>query len=164
MLFGQSLFESVLTRLEEEQPVVEEAQADAPRIRGLSTGFVAPAFEGVSVSLHRIDGAYLDLSDETLQAPVEDPEPIPEALSAPPPLPAHLARQLPAEIAEDLGLTPSDSVEMLGERRRLFARQNHPDVVHPAHREAANLRMMTANLLIDQAISRLLASRRLGLL
>lgn len=165
MLFGRSLFESVLTRMEEESPPPEEVEVEAPRIRGFTTGFVTPAMEGISVSLHRIDGAYRDLADDA-ESPVATPETIPVAVAepVPPPLPAHLSRQLPEEIAADLGLTEGDTLDMLAERRRIFARANHPDIVHPAHRDAAHLRMTTANLLIDRAIARLHARRELGLI
>lgn len=166
MLFGRSLFDSVLTRLEEETPTPEEREEESTRIRGFTSGFVAPAMEGVSVSLHRIDDAYRDLAAEAEAESLSDPEPVfnDGVQDQPPPLPAHLARQLPAEIAEDLGLRPDDTLDVLAERRRFFARSNHPDIVHPAHREAATSRMMTANLLVDRAIARIEASRKLGLL
>lgn len=164
MLFGRSLFDSVLTRLEEETLPPEPREEESARIRGFTTGFVAPAMEGVSVSLHRIDGAYRDLEGDAVAVDLPlHPEAVVEE-EIPPPLPAHLARQLPEEIAEDLGLRDDDSAEMLGERRRLFARTNHPDIVHAAHREAATLRMMTANLLVDRAMARLDACRQLGLI
>lgn len=164
MLFGRSLFESVLVRMEEENPPEEEAGTESPRIRGFTSGFVAPAMEGISVSLHRIDGAYLDLAEDPVSDIVPENGEADAQDAAPPPLPDHLSRQLPAEIAADLGLAQDDSLETLAEKRRVFARNNHPDLVHPAHREAANARMTTANLLVDQAISRLIASRKLGLL
>ncbi len=165
MLFGRSLFETVLTRMEEDAPPPETVEDEGPRIRGFSTGFVAPAMEGVSVSLHRIDGAYRDFEAEEAGVPEGSPGVETAAPKAEiPPMPPHLARVLATEIAEDLGLHPTDTVETLNEKRRAFARLNHPDIVHMAYREAANLRMMTANLLIDQAITRILAAQRLGLL
>lgn len=169
MIPGRSLFESLLDRLDEEKPADDAPETVSARIRGLSTGFVAPAMEGVSVSLHRIDGAYLENNGEDIETPspeqatatIEEPHrveepPIPE----PPP---HLSRQLPAEIAEDLRLSADDSVAVLQEKRRAFARANHPDRVHEAHRALANQRMTLANLLIDKAIARLNALERLGL-
>lgn len=169
MLFGRSLFETVLTRMEEEAPPPAPPEPDAARIRGFTSGFVTEAMEGISVSLHRIDGAYRDFAeDEDGVFPdqggtIATPQPMPVD-DAPPQMPTHLQRLLPAEIAEDLGLSASDTLEGLSEKRRLFARANHPDIVHSAHREAANLRMTTANLLIDRAIARIEASRKLGLL
>lgn len=164
MLFGRSLFDTVLTRMEEENPRPAEPEPEAMRVRGFTTGFVAPAMEGISVSLHRIDGAYRDLAEDGEVTVQETVQPEASTPPGPPPLPAHLGRQLTEEIEHDLGLSPEDSIDMLAERRRVFARSNHPDVVHPAHREAANLRMMTANLLIDRAISRIHARRELGLI
>ena len=168
MLFGRSLFESVLVRMEEEKPPEEPVEEISPRIRGFRSGFVREAMEGVSVSLHRIDGAYRDFEGEEILSPPPEPATSEDVAApadpGPPPLPAHLARLLPAEVAEDLGLTPQTGIEALQEMRRQFARENHPDVVHEAHREAANLRMTTANLLIDQAIARLQAARKLGLI
>jgi hypothetical protein len=174
MIAGKSLFESLLDRMDEEIPEAAEEEEVSARIRGLSTGFVAPAMEGVSVSLHRIDGAYLENTGEDaaekpgFPPPTEtealDPVPEPIAEPSPPPLPPHLLRQLPAEIAEDLGIKANDTVAILQERRRAFARTNHPDRMHEVHRGLANQRMTTANLLIDQAISRLAAMARLGLM
>jgi hypothetical protein len=148
MLFGKSLFQSVVDRLDdeaEEQPVTEE---QAFRIKGLSTGFVAEpdlaAAPGTGVD-QRLD-AYLFLMPEDL--PPEEPEP-----PAPPPPPAWAGRLSPQEIAEDLGIDPSDDRDRLQERRRRFARENHPDRVAADYRDAATLRMKIANGLIDEAIS-----------
>lgn len=166
MIAGKSLFESLLDRLEEEKPEEEEPEAVSARIRGLSTGFVAPAMEGVSVSLHRIDGAYLEnIGEETTPPPAAEPEPEPPAAEEPaaPEPPAHLLRQLPAEIAEDLHLSPTDTIAILQEKRRAFALANHPDRAHETHRALANERMTLANLLIDKAIARINAMERLGL-
>lgn len=176
MIAGKSLFESLLDRMDEEMPEATEEEEVSARIRGLSTGFVAPAMEGVSVSLHRIDGAYLEnTGEDAAEKPVItppgaaegeplDPVPDPIAEPSPPPVPPYLLRQLPAEIAEDLGIKANDTVAILQERRRTFARANHPDRMHEVHRGLANQRMTTANLLIDQAISRLTAMARLGLM
>ena len=94
----------------------------------------------------RLD-AYLSLMPEET-APSE-PEP-----PAPPPPPIWLERLSPEEVAEDLGLAPTDDRERLQERRRAFARDNHPDRVAEDHREAATVRMKIANRLIDEAINR----------
>lgn len=173
MIAGKSLFESMLDRMDEEMPDDAEEEEVSARIRGLSSGFVAPAMEGVSVSLHRIDGAYLENVEvdapeqPAVVAPLEpisEPlEPIAEPEASPPPVPPHLFRQLPTEIACDLKLSAADTIATLQEKRRTFARSNHPDRMHETHRGLANDRMTTANLLIDQAIARLAAMERLGL-
>lgn len=148
MLFGKSLFQSVVDRLDdeaEEQPVAEEQTF---RIKGLSTGFVAEpdlaAFPETGAD-QRLD-AYLFLMPKDL--PPEEPEP-----PAPPPPPAWAGRLSPQEIAEDLGIEPSDDRDRLQERRRRFARENHPDRVAADYRDAATLRMKIANGLVDEAIS-----------
>ena len=165
MIAGKSLFESLLDRLDEEKPEEEEPEAVSARIRGLSTGFVAPAMEGVSVSLHRIDGAYLENVGEEIAPSPAEPEQDPDITEEPsiPEMPPHLLRQLPAEIAEDLHLSTTDTIAILQEKRRAFALANHPDRVHEAHRSLANERMTLANLLIDKAIARIHAMERLGL-
>lgn len=165
MITGKSLFESLLDRLDEEKPEDEEPDVLSARIRGLSTGFVAPAMEGVSVSLHRIDGAYLEnIGEDIAPAPPEDEAPPAPAEEPALPEPApYLLRQLPAEIAEDLQLSPSDTIAALHEKRRSFALANHPDRVHETHRALATVRMTLANLLIDKAIARIAAMERLGL-
>lgn len=147
MLFGKSLFQSVVDRLDdeaEEQPVAEEQTF---RIKGLSTGFVAEpdlsAASGPGMDL-RLD-AYLFLMPEDV--PSEEPEP-----PAPPPPPAWAERVSQQEVAEDLGIEPSDNRDRLQERRRQFARENHPDRVAADYRDAATLRMKIANGLIDEAI------------
>ncbi|GGD02107.1 hypothetical protein [Aureimonas glaciei] len=61
----------------------------------------------------------------------------------------------PQDIAQELGLATVGSVEALSSVRRRFALANHPDRVRPAYRDRANQRMTIANMLIDQAGSRL---------
>ena len=169
MLFGKSLFESVLNRIEEETPAPVVEEDVSHRIKGLSTGFVTDSMEGISVSMARIGEAYLDLEPgEGFEKPVEEPVPATEAPTpqepeAPPPHPPHLLRIKPAEIAADLGISADDTTTSLQEKRRHFSKHNHPDVVHPTHRLAATQRMMIANLLIDEAQRRLAAMERLGM-
>ena len=61
----------------------------------------------------------------------------------------------PDDIADELGLSAMSSAEALSSIRRKFALQNHPDRVRPAYRDRANQRMTIANMLIDQAGTRL---------
>lgn len=155
MLFGQSVFQSVLTRLNEEEEEAVEAKADpqAFRVSGLNTSFVAETPAGSPASAA---GAYFDIQADSAPLPeapdaTHEPEPAPE-----PPeeavIPAHLLRLTEAEIAEDLAVGPEDTAETLAEKRRRFAKDNHPDTVAAAFRDKATLRMMTANLLVDRAI------------
>lgn len=174
MISGKSLFNALLDRIGEERSENSGDDPPSARIRGLSTGFVVAALEGVSLPLHRIDNAYLDHGNETGQPTARTSEILAntntelDAASDPPAEPAvpepqpHLLRLLPDEIAADLGLTPLDTIAVLHDKRRTFARVNHPDRVHEAHRHLANERMTVANQLIDRAIARLSAGSRAG--
>ena len=70
-------------------------------------------------------------------------------------MPEHLSRTAPAEIAAELAISAADTVQSLGEKRRAFAKANHPDRVAPQFRDNATRRMTLANLLIDEAVRRL---------
>lgn len=151
MLFGKSLFQSVVDRLDAEAEEEVPAEEQAFRIAGLSTSFLpdqpeTPAAPSDAAADLRLD-AYLALMPEEI--PQVEPEP-----PTPPPPPIWLKRLSSEEIAEDLGLSPSDDRERLQERRRSFARDNHPDRIAPEHRDAATIRMKIANRLIDEAIRR----------
>lgn len=152
MLFGKSLFQSVVDRLDAEAEEQAPAEEQSFRIAGLSTSFLPDQSETAATTQGaaadpRLDAYFSLMPEETPQAEPEPP--------APPPPPIWLKRLSTEEIAEDLGLSPSDDRERLQERRRSFARDNHPDRVSEDHREAASLRMKTANRLIDEAIRRL---------
>lgn len=195
MLFGQSLFQSVLTRLdEEEKQAGEDAAQDAAgfRVTGLNTGFVAAVDAITPIPASQANDAYRDgldtgdgydpdieATDEFTQGempgtddvragatPAGKAIPSIDTLDAangddhkPPPPSDHerlryLARISHDEIAEDLALEPADTLATLTEKRRLFARKNHPDSVPEDFRAAANTRMKIANRLIDDAIRR----------
>jgi hypothetical protein len=156
MLFGQSVFQSVLTRLTEEEKDDEDTGAAGAdfRIRGLGTGFVAPTEEQAVASNANIEAYFAYLPDELAEqseeaddlapAEVEDPENAP--------VPEHLMRLTEAEIAEDLAISADDTEATLAEKRRQFAKANHPDLVAAQFRNNATIRMTIANQLIDKAI------------
>ncbi|MFC5757271.1 MULTISPECIES: hypothetical protein [unclassified Rhizobium] len=152
MLFGQSIFQSVLERLKAEEDAAGETEEPAVhRVSGFPTGLAFDVMEGVSAASQRVGEAYFDNlgpepSAEAPPAPAPSPEPV---------MPEHLARIAPEEIAAELALSPADSQQVLNEKRRAFARANHPDRVAPPFRDNANRRMMIANLLIDEAMRRL---------
>lgn len=158
MLFGQSVFQSVLERLKAEDETAEDAEAPAVhRVSGLGTGlaFDVMAFdvmEAVSAASQRVGQAYFDNLDlDPAAALAEQPG------SAPPPepvMPDHLARIAPEEIAAELAIAATDTQQTLNEKRRAFAKANHPDGVAEPFRGNANRRMMIANLLIDEAMRR----------
>ena len=159
MLFGQSVFQSVLDRLKAEDE--ETAEQDAPavaRVSGLNTGLAFDVMEGVSASSARPNQAYFETMEFAASETVAErsPEPLPPPEPEPEPvMPDHLERIAPEDIAAELDISARDTAQSLSEKRRAFAKQNHPDRVNPLFRENATKRMTTANLLIDQALRRL---------
>ena len=187
MVFGQSVFQSVLTRLKnenEEEP--QEAGTESFRIMGLGAGFVTSTADEAAMMGTGTEAYFAFLQDGAEPAPTarkrepgpppEPPKPAepvkPAATAAPPPprpapkpapsakpapqlVPGHLLRLTREQIAEDLAITAQDTEASLADKRRRFAKQNHPDRVAAQYRDNANLRMQTANLLIDLAIKRL---------
>lgn len=148
MLFGQSIFQSVLERLKEEE-AGEPQEPGTHRVSGFSTGLAFDVMEGVSAASHRVGEAYFDnLGSEPIveTAPAPKPEPV---------MPEHLTRIAPQEIAAELAISAADTLQILNEKRRAFAKANHPDGVAQPFRGNANRRMMIANLLIDEALRRL---------
>ncbi|MBW9055240.1 hypothetical protein [Rhizobium mesosinicum] len=152
MLFAQSIFQSVLERLKAEDEAAGEAEEPAAhRVHGFSTGLAFDVMEGVSAASQRVGQAYFDnLGPEPgIEEPprtVAEPEPV---------MPGHLARTSPEEIAAELAISIADTLQTLNEKRRTFAKANHPDSVAQPFRDNANRRMMIANLLIDEALRRL---------
>jgi hypothetical protein len=154
MLFGQSVFQSVLDRLKAEDGETSEEEASAAaRIDGLNTGLAFDVMEGVSAASARPDQAYFETLEfappDTVAEPLPLHEPGPE-----PVIPDYLARIKPEDIAAELDISARDTIQSLSEKRRAFAKKNHPDGVDPLFRENATKRMTTANLLIDQALRR----------
>ncbi len=146
MILGQSIFDAVLARLK------EESEDEAPRaaIRGFNSSFIAAEKSTIPETpeqdaLHRL---YFDFGTD----PDLDDAPATTAETFDP---APFARLSPEEVAEDLGIQNADTVATLLNRRRHFARFNHPDRTPLAWREQANMRMKLANLLIDEAIKRI---------
>ena len=150
MLFGQSVFQSVVERLKQEKEE-EEAEASPPaghRIAGFSSGFVVDThIEAPQPANGNLDAYLAFLAD-----PAPPPEPQPE------PMPAHLEKTALADVSAELAIQETDTAATLAEKRRAFARLNHPDGVKPQFRHNATLRMTAANLLIDQAL-RMLRTR-----
>jgi hypothetical protein len=165
MLLGQSVFQSVLTRLKEERKDDDETETTeaAFRIRGLGAGFVAPTVEQSVATDANVEAyfAYLPDEAELMSSQAEEGPAADAPFTAPAPetsVPIHLLRLTEAEIAEELAISAQDTETVLNEKRRTFAKANHPDRVAPEFRDSATIRMTTANLLIDRAIGNL--SRR----
>lgn len=150
MLFGQSIFQSVLERLKAEDEASGDAQEPAAhRVSGFSTGLAFDVMEGVSAVSQRVGEAYFDnlgAEPAIAEPPAPEPEPV---------MPAHLGRIAPEQIAAELAISAADTLQILNEKRRTFAKANHPDSVAQPFRDNANRRMMIANLLIDEATRRL---------
>jgi hypothetical protein len=145
MLFGQSVFQSVVQRLKEEAE--ECAAPDDPEpnriaVSGLNLGFVVDSAIHEPQERNTRADAYLDFL----------PEPPPVIEAEPEPMPAHLQRTSLEQVSEELAIGRDDTPASLAEKRRAFAKLNHPDRIHPDFRANAHLRMTAANLLIDQAI------------
>jgi hypothetical protein len=170
MLLGQSVFQSVLTRLKEDQQDDDESEPPEAdfRIRGLGAGFLTP--DGRPSGAEADIGAYFDFladwpgHEQAGIRQTTDHQPSPDAPEASPPepepvMPPHLERLSETEIAEDLAITARDTEQSLNEKRRQFAKDNHPDRVRPQFRDNATTRMKIANLMIDKAIKQLFWQR-----
>jgi hypothetical protein len=166
MLFGQSVFQSVLDRLDAEaetEPADGEVCASLPRIHGLKAGFAAAVREGVSAPSARLGEAYFDNMefDQTgfgsLHAETISDRTVPsdEAPAAARLMKERLGRITEEQVANELAISAADTLQSLQDKRRAFAKQNHPDAIPLPFREQATIRMKIANSLIDQAVRRL---------
>lgn len=147
MLFGKSLFQSVVDRLAEEQAQEEPLPEPRFRIDGLAASYAPERVPSAPEDVDRRREAYLFLmgDDDTPQLAPAPPEPE---------KPSWLDRLSIEDIAADLAIAAEDDRDSLQEKRRAFARLNHPDRIHPDFRNQATTRMKIANLLIDEALSR----------
>ncbi len=150
MILGQSIFDAVLARLKEEAEDNADlaSENDPPRsIKGFNSSFIAATQNSKpETSAHdALQRLYFAFEADHDDAPVATADTFD---------PAPFARLSPEEVAEDLGIQNSDTIATLMNRRRHFARLNHPDRIPLAWREQANMRMTLANLLIDEAIKR----------
>ncbi|EPE98016.1 hypothetical protein [Rhizobium grahamii] len=156
MLFGQSVFQSVLDRLKAEDDEAAEQDAPTARVSGLNAGLAFDVMEGISAQSSRADQAYMETMGFAPPETAPESSPVPPTSPEPDPvMPDHLTRVAPEDIAAELDISMRDTAQGLSEKRRAFAKKNHPDRVHPQFRENATKRMTTANLLIDQALRRL---------
>ena len=57
-------------------------------------------------------------------------------------------------MSADLGLLPDMDGAQIRDRRRAFARENHPDRLPEEFRAQATIRMTTANRLVERALRR----------
>lgn len=144
-VFGKSLFETVLDGMAVDE--VEDHEAPTARSPRVAAHFLADTAISDDVPGVRDPGRAFSTLYENFDPP-------PPAEPKPPAAPAWLERLSEPEVAEDLGLADGMSLSEIKARRRRFARLNHPDSVAEAFREAATIRMTTANRLIEQALRR----------
>ena len=143
MLFGQSVFQSVVARLEreaEDRPEEEIATPFSARVSSSTPGPIATSGIPDTEPDNRPLSAYLDVLEDM---PTLDIEPKDEA-SEPAPMPDYLQKTSLADVSHELAINDKDTLESLSEKRRSFARLNHPDAVPAAFRENAHLRMTAA--------------------
>lgn len=142
-VFGKSLFETVLDGMEvEDDEDNEEIPARPPRVRA---HFLADTSFADRADERPLGELYEDFGEPPLAEPEAPPSPEP---------PTWLSRLSEQDIADDLGLAAGMNGPQIRERRRLFARSNHPDRVAEHYREAATIRMTTANRLVEVALRR----------
>lgn len=152
-LFGKSLFENVLAGIDARKEDEDEAdEASEPGIRGLNAGFVGRTFQynqtEDSDPMHRFEPFLTEADPSTDQEEAAAPEDVAPA----PALPDWIERLSVEQITEELDLKANLTRQQLREKRRNFARENHPDSVVPEARDAATRRMMIANQLIDRRL------------
>ncbi|MGV3549942.1 hypothetical protein [Rhizobium sp.] len=140
-VFGKSLFETVLDGLEPE--AVEEEEEITLRRPRVVAHFLADTSFGERTEERPLGAIYADFDE----LPPIDPE-APVA----PEQPDWLDRLSEQDVADGLGLLAGMGRAEIRERRRAFARANHPDRVAEEFREAANTRMTIANRLVETAL------------
>ncbi|QRM56390.1 hypothetical protein [Sinorhizobium sp. BG8] len=156
-----TVFESVLERLKAEMATEEqedEAGSSTSRggITGLPSGFAGLKDGHVFAPGWQAAAAYRDLYEDMPPAEIEE-------APVKPPSPPHLLRIAPEEIADDLALKGTETLDELAALRRAFARENHPDLVDPDLRDNATLRMKIANMLIDETLRRINVESSFGI-
>ncbi|WP_337269062.1 hypothetical protein [Oryzifoliimicrobium ureilyticus] len=155
MLLGRTPFQSVLDRLDAENEEQADGEASSfSRIQGLGSGFAVEQPCLSVQSSRRPDQDYVDNLLDVMPAEAIDLEKPAEEPPAPQ-MPEHLNHITLEEIEAELAISAEDTVQSLGDKRRHFAKTNHPDSVHADFRPNATIRMTIANSLIDKALRRL---------
>lgn len=146
-------FEEVMEQLERPSDDIDEY---GPVAR--SSDFGPPSLEPAYIPSNLVSQLYQKAS-QAYRAPAAPVAP-PTITTQPAQLPRILMPSTkPESIARELRIRADHSVEQLLELRRAFARRNHPDRASPETRDAATLRMSTANMMIDNAIAERQAQR-----
>lgn len=141
-VFGKSLFETVLDGMEPDQPEdEEEIPLRRPRV---VAHFLADTSFGERPNDRPLGALYDDFGEPP---PVVEPDP-----PKPSEPPVWLDRLSETDVAADLALASGMGKAEIREKRRTFARTNHPDRVAEQFREAATVRMTIANRLVETAL------------
>jgi hypothetical protein len=143
-VFGKTLFETVLDGMDVED--LEEDEEEAPvRHPRVTVHFLADTSFSDRADQRPLGELYEDFGEPPPAEPELPPSPEPPAWLG------HLSEQ---DVAADLGLASGMSRSEIREKRRAFARGNHPDRVTEQFREAATIRMTIANRLVETALRR----------
>ena len=159
-VFGKTLFETVLDGVEPEADDETEDDLDvvAAPVRGFSTGFVFAGDPIIEEAPPDPRFGYDDFAEpwagEAASEALSAGEAVSDVLNVEPDpeLSRRMERLTVEAIREELALVASMPVAALRERRRAFARENHPDRLDAKFGEQATLRMKIANQVIDEAI------------
>lgn len=143
-VFGKSLFETVLDGMDVEEVEEEEAESFVRRPR-MTAHFVADTSFADRAEQRPLGELYEDFGE---------PPPAESELPPSPEPPDWLDRLSEQDVVDDLGLAPGMTKAEIRDRRRAFARSNHPDRVAPEFRDAATIRMTIANRLVEAALRR----------
>jgi hypothetical protein len=140
-VFGKSLFETVLDGIELDDAVEDEdAPVGRPRV---TAHFLADTSFSDRADQRPLGELYEDFGE----LPPAEAEISPSSRP-----PAWLGRLSERDVADDLGLAAGMTRAEIGEKRRAFARDNHPDRITEEFRDAATIRMTVANRLVETAL------------
>ncbi|MBX9458437.1 MAG: hypothetical protein KL863_21700 [Rhizobium sp.] len=148
-VFGKTLFETVLDGIEVEATEEDEDDQDDQDIPVRRPRIVAHFLADTSYGERADERPLGELYEDFGEPPTSEPD-----TPAPPPPPVWLDRLSESSVGADLGLVAGMSRPEIREKRRLFARANHPDGVAEQFRDAATIRMTIANRLADEALRR----------
>jgi len=143
-VFGKSLFETVLEGMDVDEVEEEEEESVVRRPR-MTAHFLADTSFADRADRRPLGELYEDFGE--LPALESEMAPSPEP-------PAWLGRLTEQDVIDDLDLAPGMTKAEIRDRRRTFARSNHPDRVIEEFRDAATIRMTIANRLVEVALRR----------
>jgi hypothetical protein len=141
-VFGKSLFETVLDGIDAEDIAEDDEEIPVRRPR-VTAHFLADTSFSDRAEQRPLGELYEDFGEPLSTEPDMPPSPEP---------PAWLDRLTEQDVVDDLGLEPGMTKAEITEKRRTFARSNHPDRVREDFQAAATIRMTIANRLVEAAL------------